>query len=121
MEPPVAIHGGWGEWTPWSKCSRTCGAGVSIMQRECDHPKPAAGGKFCVGERRRYRICSPNPCSESQPTFRGIQCTNFDNRTHEGKQYTWMPYFDQGNIIFFDLLNKLFLTVNSTMLPLTQL
>ncbi|KRT86067.1 hypothetical protein AMK59_1874, partial [Oryctes borbonicus] len=95
MEPPVAINGGWGEWSSWNECSRTCGAGVSIMQRECDHPKPAAGGKFCVGERRRYRICNAHPCPEDQPTFRAVQCTSFNNKTHEGKKYTWVPYFDQ--------------------------
>lgn len=45
----VAIDGGWGEWSSWSECSRTCGSGVSIMKRECDHPTPTAGGKFCIG------------------------------------------------------------------------
>lgn len=45
----VAIDGGWGEWSSWSECSRTCGSGVSIMKRECDHPTPTAGGQFCIG------------------------------------------------------------------------
>lgn len=57
-EKPEAIHGGWSDWGPWSECSRTCGAGVSITERQCDHPVPAFGGKFCVGERRRYKICN---------------------------------------------------------------
>ncbi|XP_022900466.2 A disintegrin and metalloproteinase with thrombospondin motifs 7 [Onthophagus taurus] len=95
MEPPKAIDGGWGDWSPWSECSRTCGAGVAIMQRECDHPKPAAGGKFCVGERRRYKICNANSCPGDQPTFRATQCSSFNNRTHEGRKYSWVPYFDQ--------------------------
>lgn len=57
-ERPEAIHGGWSDWGSWSECSRTCGAGVSITERQCDHPVPAFGGKFCVGERRRYRVCN---------------------------------------------------------------
>lgn len=96
MESPAPIKGGWGDWGSWSECSRTCGAGVSIMERECDHPRPTAGGGFCVGERRRYRMCNIDPCPEDQPTFRAVQCSSFNNRTYEGKKYTWVPYFDKG-------------------------
>ncbi|KAF5299315.1 hypothetical protein FQA39_LY02488 [Lamprigera yunnana] len=95
VDPPVAIDGGWGEWSEWSVCSRSCGAGVSIMKRECDHPSPAAGGHFCIGERRRYKICNTDPCSENQPSFREMQCSNFNNNTYQGRLYTWVPYFDQ--------------------------
>lgn len=66
------------------------------MQRECDHPAPAAGGRFCVGERRRYKICSTDPCPEKTPSFRAVQCTSFNNHSHHGQQYTWIPFFDQG-------------------------
>lgn len=103
MEPPIAIDGGWGEWNSWSECSRTCGAGVSIMQRECDHPKPSAGGQFCVGERRRYRICNTDPCPDDQPTFRAVQCSGYDNHTKDGKTYTWVPYFDQGMFMYINI------------------
>ncbi|XP_060526529.1 A disintegrin and metalloproteinase with thrombospondin motifs 7 isoform X2 [Cylas formicarius] len=97
MDPPTAIDGGWGEWSAWSECSRTCGSGVSIMQRECDHPSPSGGGKFCVGERKRYKICNTDPCPEGQPTFRAVQCSWHNNRSYEGKKYEWQPYFDQGD------------------------
>ncbi|KAI4488514.1 hypothetical protein M0802_011554 [Mischocyttarus mexicanus] len=69
------IDGSWGEWGSWSECSRSCGAGVSIIERKCDHPEPAHGGKFCIGERRRYKICNTEPCSEGTPSFRAVQCT----------------------------------------------
>lgn len=52
------IAGGWGEWGEWSACSRSCGAGVSIKERFCDHPSPAFGGSYCLGERRKYKICN---------------------------------------------------------------
>lgn len=95
MEEPPPIDGGWGEWSSWSECSRSCGAGVSIMQRECDHPVPSGKGRFCVGERRRYRICNTDPCPLNQPTFRAQQCSQYNNHTYEGKTYEWQPYFDQ--------------------------
>ncbi|XP_065156634.1 A disintegrin and metalloproteinase with thrombospondin motifs 12-like [Atheta coriaria] len=95
MDPPIAIDGGWGEWSPWSDCSRTCDAGVSIMERECDHPRPSGGGRFCVGERRRYKICNSDPCRQKTPTFRAQQCSAFDNETYEGQLNTWVPFFDK--------------------------
>ncbi|KAJ3661835.1 hypothetical protein Zmor_006216 [Zophobas morio] len=110
MEPPVAIDGGWGEWSSWSECSRTCGAGVSVTQRECDHPTPTAGGRFCIGERRRYRICNTDSCPDNKPTFRAVQCSTYNNRTYEGKKYEWQPYFDQGNVKLLNL-KPTFLTI----------
>ncbi|XP_015187266.1 PREDICTED: A disintegrin and metalloproteinase with thrombospondin motifs 7-like isoform X2 [Polistes dominula] len=89
------IDGSWGEWGSWSECSRSCGAGVSIIERKCDHPEPAHGGKFCIGERRRYKICNTEPCSEGTPSFRAVQCSNYDGKEYKGKNYTWLPYFDQ--------------------------
>lgn len=103
----VAIDGGWGEWSSWSECSRTCGSGVSIMKRECDHPTPTAGGKFCIGERKRYRICNTDPCPEGQPTYRALQCSWYNNKTYEGNLYEWQPYFDQGTFFSCKLTIKL--------------
>ncbi|KAG5873731.1 hypothetical protein JTB14_035545 [Gonioctena quinquepunctata] len=96
IEPPLPIDGGWGEWSSWSECSRSCGSGVSVTRRECDHPTPSAGGRFCVGERKKYRICNMDLCPTGQPTFRATQCSEYDEKTYEGKLYKWQPYFDQG-------------------------
>ncbi|KAF7997831.1 hypothetical protein HCN44_009229 [Aphidius gifuensis] len=92
---PNPIDGGWGEWGDWSKCSRECGAGVSIMERKCDHPNPAHGGKFCIGERRRYKICNTQACPDDFQSFRSMQCSNYDGGEYKDKNYTWLPYFDQ--------------------------
>ncbi|KDR23512.1 A disintegrin and metalloproteinase with thrombospondin motifs 7, partial [Zootermopsis nevadensis] len=94
-ERPEAIHGGWSDWGSWSECSRTCGAGVSITERQCDHPVPAFGGKFCVGERRRYRVCNTEPCPDGVPSFRAVQCSNYNGQEFHGRNYTWLPYFDK--------------------------
>ncbi|KAG8278116.1 negative regulation of cellular response to hepatocyte growth factor stimulus [Homalodisca vitripennis] len=88
------IAGGWGEWGEWGACSRTCGAGVSIKERLCDHPAPAFGGRYCLGERRRYRICNTKPCPENPQSFRAEQCSAYNNQPYFGKNYTWLPYFE---------------------------
>lgn len=57
-ELPEPVPGGWSSWGEWGPCSRSCGAGVSILERRCDHPTPRHGGAYCLGERRRYRVCN---------------------------------------------------------------
>lgn len=56
---PTAIDGGWGEWGSWSECSRTCGGGVQTMGRECTNPAPLNKGRFCLGERKKKKLCNP--------------------------------------------------------------
>jgi len=35
---PEAIDGGWGSWSSWAACSRSCGAGVQSAERQCSSP-----------------------------------------------------------------------------------
>lgn len=88
-ERPQAINGNWGEWSSWSECTRTCDAGVSIVERHCDNPQPSNGGKFCIGERRRHRICNTDPCPEDVPTFRQVQCEEFNYIPYKNALYEW--------------------------------
>ena len=55
---PSAVNGGWGEWGKMSSCSRTCGGGLKIAERECNKPTPANGGRYCIGERKKLEICN---------------------------------------------------------------
>lgn len=55
---PDAVNGGWGDWQAYSECSRTCGGGVSSSERECNNPVPKHGGRFCLGDRKRIKICN---------------------------------------------------------------
>lgn len=52
------INGGWGEWSIWSECNRECNGGIQFTYRECDNPRPTNNGKYCLGERKRYRVCN---------------------------------------------------------------
>ncbi|KAG7279409.1 hypothetical protein CRUP_024228 [Coryphaenoides rupestris] len=76
---PQGIDGGWGLWSPWEECSRTCGGGVSSSIRHCDSPRPTIGGKYCLGERKRFRSCNIDECPTGSQDFREIQCADFDS------------------------------------------
>ncbi|TKS69568.1 disintegrin and metalloproteinase with thrombospondin motifs 7 [Collichthys lucidus] len=86
---PESVNGGWAPWSEWSACSRTCGAGVQNAHRDCDNPVPKYRGKYCLGERRRYKTCNTTPCPHDVPTFRDIQCSHFNTMPYKGKFYKW--------------------------------
>ena len=49
----------WGEWTPWSDCSTTCGGGSKGRSRLClDY----GTGLLCTGDAEETMDCSVNPC-----------------------------------------------------------
>ncbi|KAK7895515.1 hypothetical protein WMY93_020840 [Mugilogobius chulae] len=90
------VDGGWGPWSMWGECSRTCGGGVSSSMRHCDSPAPSGGGKYCLGERKRYRSCNTDACPVGSRDFREKQCADFDNMPFRGKYYNWKPYTGGG-------------------------
>ncbi|KAF5890956.1 A disintegrin and metalloproteinase with thrombospondin motifs 10-like, partial [Clarias magur] len=89
---PEGVDGQWGTWSPWEECSRTCGGGVSSSVRHCDSPRPTIGGRFCLGERKRFKSCNIEECPLGSQDFREIQCSDFDSVAFRGKFYTWKPY-----------------------------
>ncbi|MFT7816604.1 A disintegrin and metalloproteinase with thrombospondin motifs 7-like [Arapaima gigas] len=94
---PETVNGGWASWNEWSACSRTCGTGVQNAQRDCINPTPMHGGKYCLGERRRYRICNNSPCPLDDPPFRLVQCSHFNTMPYKGKFYNWVQVNNQVN------------------------
>ncbi|NXX04373.1 ATS7 metalloproteinase, partial [Larus smithsonianus] len=88
---PEAIAGGWGSWSSWAACSRSCGAGVQSAERQCNTPTPKYGGRYCLGERKRFRICNVRPCPPDKPSFRQVQCSQFNPMLYKGKLYKWTP------------------------------
>ncbi|XP_056633400.1 A disintegrin and metalloproteinase with thrombospondin motifs 12-like [Diorhabda sublineata] len=103
---PESINGGWGSWGSWSTCSRTCGGGVSVSERDCDNPVPQYGGRYCLGERKRYQICNKDPCPAGQPTFREKQCTEKNNKPYKGQLRTWKPYLKKEEPCVLYCLNE---------------
>ena len=58
----VVRHGGWGEWSSWSVCNKICNGGIQYTERRCDNPTPSHGGDYCIGERKRYKVCNTQVC-----------------------------------------------------------
>jgi len=64
-ERPGITDGGWSPWSSWSRCSRTCGSGVAHAVRKCNQPSPSKGGSYCIGVRKRHKICATDVSFES--------------------------------------------------------
>ncbi|XP_030569728.1 semaphorin-5A isoform X2 [Drosophila novamexicana] len=61
-------HGGWTEWSTWSPCSQTCGIAVKTRRRTCGNPRPAHGGRMCLGPEHAEMYCSHlPPCPVAKP------------------------------------------------------
>ncbi|KAL2303598.1 hypothetical protein Nmel_008874 [Mimus melanotis] len=86
----------WGSWSEWSKCSRSCGGGVSFRQRRC-YSQRTEGPSSCVGPTRSYRSCNVQNCPEGSRDFRAEQCAEFDGTEFQGKKYKWLPYYGAPN------------------------
>uniref|UniRef100_A0A8C0R5Y1 Semaphorin-2A n=1 Tax=Canis lupus dingo TaxID=286419 RepID=A0A8C0R5Y1_CANLU len=62
---PCPVDGVWSCWSPWSKCSATCGGGHYMRTRSCTNPAPAYGGDICLGLHTEEAVCNTDPCPES--------------------------------------------------------
>lgn len=78
-ELQIPVDGSWGPWAPWSSCSRSCGGGITSTHRFCSRPTPRNGGRFCRGERLRFRSCNVGECPGSS-AFREEQCAAYNHR-----------------------------------------
>uniref|UniRef100_A0A8D3DWS7 ADAM metallopeptidase with thrombospondin type 1 motif, 2 n=1 Tax=Scophthalmus maximus TaxID=52904 RepID=A0A8D3DWS7_SCOMX len=84
--------GGWGTWSSYGSCSRTCGGGVRFRARRCDNPVPANGGRTCFGNSYEFELCSQEECPPLTD-FRSDQCKVWNPFfEHEGKKHHWLPY-----------------------------
>uniref|UniRef100_A0A2K6A0K6 Semaphorin-5A n=1 Tax=Mandrillus leucophaeus TaxID=9568 RepID=A0A2K6A0K6_MANLE len=62
---PCPVDGAWSCWSPWTKCSATCGGGHYMRTRSCSNPAPAYGGDICLGLHTEEALCNTQPCPES--------------------------------------------------------
>lgn len=66
---PKSTPGGWGPWSELSNCSRSCGGGIQVSERECNSPVPQNGGRYCLGERKKINICHIKECPPGTQRF----------------------------------------------------
>ena len=67
------VNGGWGEWTTWSSCSVSCGAGSRSKNRLCNNPTPAYGGNVCPGSADKVlEECNSNKCPGNISLFKRL-------------------------------------------------
>ncbi|XP_060805730.1 thrombospondin type-1 domain-containing protein 4-like [Amyelois transitella] len=100
----------WSSWGTWSPCSRSCGGGVAIQERQClprvrtpsnvtVELEPAVrvtrqtNGE-CLGVAKRYHECNTAPCTGGPRDLRAEQCASYDRRPFRGRFYSWVPYVD---------------------------
>uniref|UniRef100_A0A8D2ZR28 SCO-spondin n=1 Tax=Scophthalmus maximus TaxID=52904 RepID=A0A8D2ZR28_SCOMX len=58
--PPC--DGGWGEWSNWTDCTKSCGGGIQSRRRECDSPSPEGEGNYCEGLGTEVIACNTDHC-----------------------------------------------------------
>ncbi|XP_047704312.1 ADAMTS-like protein 5 isoform X3 [Prionailurus viverrinus] len=88
-----------GEWTPWgswSRCSSSCGRGVSVRSRRCIWPP---GLDTCWGDTHEYRLCHLPDCPPGAIPFRDLQCALYNGHPVLGTQktYQWVPFYGAPN------------------------
>ncbi|MXQ94804.1 hypothetical protein E5288_WYG008206 [Bos mutus] len=79
LAPVGVVHGHWSGWGPASPCSRSCGGGVITRRRRCNNPRPAFGGRTCVGSDLQAEMCNTQACEKTQLEFMSEQCAQTDS------------------------------------------
>nr|XP_058947603.1 uncharacterized protein LOC131775505 [Pocillopora verrucosa] len=75
IETPLPVNGGYGTWSAWGACSKSCSTGYKVRARYCNNPRPANGGKDCseLGPSRETLVCRPwPPCDVSMIVDSGL-------------------------------------------------
>ncbi|KAM7389673.1 hypothetical protein PAMP_023636 [Pampus punctatissimus] len=89
----IKQDGNWGSWSEFGQCSRTCGGGVQFRTRDCDNPRPANGGRTCVGAIYQFQMCNTNECEDIYSDTREEQCHALDSRFElHGNKHHWLSY-----------------------------
>ncbi|XP_042349245.1 A disintegrin and metalloproteinase with thrombospondin motifs 2 isoform X2 [Plectropomus leopardus] len=90
----IKQDGNWGSWSEFGQCSRTCDGGIQFRTRDCDNPRPANGGRTCVGATYQFQMCNTNECEDIYSDPREEQCHAWDPRfeIHSNNKHHWLPY-----------------------------
>lgn len=63
------VDGGYGEWSGWSECTKTCGKAYKQRERKCDSPTPSNGGKQCGVGGTQVKVCPQKLCPGIATSF----------------------------------------------------
>ncbi|XP_047441070.1 A disintegrin and metalloproteinase with thrombospondin motifs 2-like isoform X2 [Mugil cephalus] len=88
----IKQDGNWGPWSEFGQCTRTCGGGVQFRTRNCDSPRPANGGRTCVGATYQFQMCNTNECDDIYSDPREEQCNAWEPRYEHSNKHKWLPY-----------------------------
>ncbi|XP_034093131.1 A disintegrin and metalloproteinase with thrombospondin motifs 2-like [Gymnodraco acuticeps] len=84
--------GGWGPWSPFGPCSRSCGGGVRYRAHHCDAPAPNNRGRPCPGNSFEFQVCQREDCPPLTD-YREDQCKVWNPFfEHEGIKHHWLPH-----------------------------
>ncbi|XP_016044470.1 ADAMTS-like protein 5 isoform X2 [Erinaceus europaeus] len=88
--------GEWAPWGSWSRCSSSCGRGLSVRSRRCSR---LPGEQPCWGGTHEYRLCPLPDCPPGATPFRDLQCALYNGRPVLGSQqaYQWVPFYGAPN------------------------
>uniref|UniRef100_A0A3B4TCW3 SCO-spondin n=1 Tax=Seriola dumerili TaxID=41447 RepID=A0A3B4TCW3_SERDU len=62
ISTPCDRDGGWGQWSNWTECTKSCGGGIRSRRRECDSPSPVGEGNYCEGLGTEVVACNTDHC-----------------------------------------------------------
>ncbi|XP_034740073.1 A disintegrin and metalloproteinase with thrombospondin motifs 2-like isoform X2 [Etheostoma cragini] len=89
----IKQDGNWGSWSEFGQCSHTCGGGVQFRKRKCDNPRPANGGRTCMGRTNQFQMCNTNECEDIYSDTREEQCHAWAPRLEiQSNPQQWLPY-----------------------------
>ncbi|XP_038934920.1 ADAMTS-like protein 5 isoform X5 [Rattus norvegicus] len=99
--------GEWTLWGSWSRCSSSCGRGVSVRRRHCVRLPEE---ELCWGDSHEYRVCQlpfypstfmlTQDCPPGAIPFRDLQCSLYNGHPVLGTQktYQWVPFHGAPNL-----------------------
>ena len=57
----VSVHCAWDDYGSWTTCTKTCGGGTQVRQRQVATPAQF-GGAACEGGAAEQRVCNVQGC-----------------------------------------------------------
>ena len=103
------IDGGYGEWSPYTICSRTCGVGQRARSRSCVNPSPQYGGKNCsqIGKAQEIDVCNTKKCPGKQIVVRFYSVLFGIFQKHSIRECDMAPNIKNIHIFYINGKNKL--------------